>query len=399
MLLLLLSTSIVRSAPPDGLLVDFKRPPSLGVRTVPAFTWIVPPCTSSEAAGADHQQTAYQIVVKTDSGRAAWDSKKTTGSNSTFVEYAGPVLSAGTPYTWTVTTWTAPKAGGAACKSDVSAPAKFVTALDSWDNGTKFMSLNGSTFGYFRKDVKIPAGVSSATAFVTAVNQDPLLAAYKFYINDDLVDLGPGRGEAPVYGGDGRFRSLPYMTLDLTDHMSKASGTVAALAFEAMHVGGPSVIMQLQLHLTSGKVVTMGTDETWMAFNGDSHRNPGPARHGHSAGTGFLEYIDARHEPVNWKRAGFKTTSAWAAASAAAPTAQQLQELHNKMEPSMQIADIEVVSIHPAAHVLPLAAFIADFGHEFQGGLRLSVTDGRAGQKVHISCGEELLPGGTVGST
>ena len=35
-------------------------------------------------------------------------------------------------------------------------------------------------------------------------------------VDGKLVNLGPGRGEAPVFGGDGAFRSLPYYTLDLT---------------------------------------------------------------------------------------------------------------------------------------------------------------------------------------
>ena len=42
--------------------------------------------------------------------------------------------------------------------------------------------------------------------------------------------------------------------------------------------------------------------------------------------------------------------------------------------------------------------FIADFGRELQGGLRLTVGDGTAGQTVHISCGESLT-GTTIGST
>ncbi len=32
------------STEPTGLMVDFKRSPSLGVRLKPSFTWIVPPC-------------------------------------------------------------------------------------------------------------------------------------------------------------------------------------------------------------------------------------------------------------------------------------------------------------------------------------------------------------------
>ena len=43
--------------------------------------------------------------------------------------------------------------------------------------------------------VAMPAGVVSAQAFVTAKNADPLLAGYKFYINGDFVDLGPGTSD------------------------------------------------------------------------------------------------------------------------------------------------------------------------------------------------------------
>lgn len=43
--------------------------------------------------------------------------------------------------------------------------------------------------------VAMPAGVVSAQGFVTAKNADPLLAGYKFYINGDFVDLGPGTSD------------------------------------------------------------------------------------------------------------------------------------------------------------------------------------------------------------
>ena len=77
-----------------------------------------------------------------------------------------------------------------------------------------------------------------------------------------LVNLGPGRGEAPVFGGDGAFRSLPYYTLDLTSSFSKAGSSV--IAVECMHQGGANVIVQLQLRTTAGgKMTTIGTDATW----------------------------------------------------------------------------------------------------------------------------------------
>jgi len=64
-------------ASPEGLMVDLKRSPSLGVRlTNTAFTWIVPPC----GTGADHAQVAYQITVSDVGGKAVWDSGKTASN-------------------------------------------------------------------------------------------------------------------------------------------------------------------------------------------------------------------------------------------------------------------------------------------------------------------------------
>ena len=262
-------------------------------------------------------------------------------ADSTYVAYAGRALLPGTLYQWTVATWaTSASAAGAVCQSAPSAPASFITALFSgWGNGTKFIGVPGSgtaaTFGYFRKEIAVPAGVVSAAAFVTAVNADPLLCGYKLYIDGALVDVGPGRGEAPVFGGDGVFRSLPYTTLDVTSLLP--AGRPAVLALQAMHAGGASALMQLQLRLASGQVVTIGTDATWQAFDGDAHRAPGKPQHGSSAGTGFIEYIDARQEPVGWTLPGFKPGAGWTPASAVAPTAAQASALHSKMEPPMQV--------------------------------------------------------------
>jgi hypothetical protein len=192
-----------------------------------------------------------------------------------------------------------------------SAPATFVTALlDGWSPSAKFISLqpscvqsgalppqvNCSFYGYFRKEITVPAAVVSASAFITAQNWgifDNQLSNYKLSINGKLVGLGPGRGEAAVWGGPGettlvagKFHSLPYNTLDLTSHLPP--GGRAVLAIEALHHGGPAgpqPLMQLNLLLTSGKTVEVVTDGSWDAFDGDVHRRPGPAKHGDSAGT------------------------------------------------------------------------------------------------------------------
>ena len=321
---------------PTGLLVNFQRSPSLGVTQAPHFSWIVPPCEGS----ADEPQTAYRITVSAAvGGGVVWDSGQVASSDSTYAAYAGPPLAPSTAYTWQVATATA------SCQSSPSAPAAFVTSLFSgWNAGAMFLTYPGSTFGYFRKEVSVPAGVVSAVAHVTAAVDEPLLSGYKLFINGALADLGPGRGEAPVWEGDGGFRGMPYATLDLTSALSPPGPAV--LALQCMH-SAPQCIFQVTLYLAGGGSLTMATDGSWLAFNGDLHRKPGKPQHGGSAGTGFLEYIDARGEPVGWKAPGFTPDSQWTPAVASPPTPAQVAEFVPHMKPPFQVHDLVLQTIYP----------------------------------------------------
>jgi hypothetical protein len=334
------SLAAAQDAAPTGLLADFMRSPAVGVRLAPSFTWIVPAC----AAGAgDGSQMAFRIVVTTALGAPVFDSGKVAGNDSTYVAYAGPALAAATRYAWTVSTWTAD------CASPASAPAAFVTApWAGFAAGAQFLTVPSATFGYFRTEISVPAGVLSAVAFVAALVDEPLLSGYKVYVDDRLANIGPGRGEAPVYGGDGVFRSLPITTIDLTAALGGAPAAAThALALQAMH-SDPNVIFQLELTLADGSKTVVVTDASWRAFNGDAHRKPGPAKNGGSAGTGFLEYIDARGEPVGWRLPGFVEGAGWGAATGAAPTADQITNLHPRMQPAMAVDEnLPAVSIRP----------------------------------------------------
>jgi hypothetical protein len=297
-------------------------------------------------------------------GGAIWDSRKVTSNESSYVLYTGPSLKAATAYDWAVTTWSSsPNATTGPCQSAPSAAATFITSLGhdatggslSWDKSAHFIALSQpkaakATFGYFRKEVTVPSGVVSAVAFVTSTVDPFLFSGYKFYIDGTLVNIGPGRGEARVWGGDGLFRSMPYATLDVTAELSAAGTSVLALqAMESNAVLQPLVILQVVLRLQSGATVHLSTDDTWMGFDGDAHRVPvlHTSRHP-SAGTAFIEYIDARKEPIGWTTKGFKTTADWAVATATTPTAAQLAMMAPKMQPPMQVVDtIEAVSIVP----------------------------------------------------
>jgi hypothetical protein len=343
---LALAAALLRGAQadavPTGLLADFQKAPALGVRAAPRFTWIVPPCASAP----DQAQVAYALSLYAADGTLVWASGTVASADSTYVLYGGPPLNASTYYTWTVATATQSCALGAP-----SAPAALVTALPDagFDASARFLTTNatGATFGYFRAEVALPAGdaVVRAIAHVAAENEDRLLCGYKLYVNGGLAGVGPGRGEAPVWGGDGTFHGLPIQTLDVTAALLGGGGASAVLALAAMH-RPPNVIMQLVLHLASGATRTVVTDGSWAAFDADGHRGPTPGSG--SAGVGFIEHIDARQEPVGWRSSGFVPDARWAPALAAPPTAAQAADLHAVMKPPIQVTEgVAVASVYP----------------------------------------------------
>ena len=204
---------VARAAAPTGLLADWQSTPALGVSAAPALGWIVPACDGQK----DAMQTAYTITVHSDGDEAkagatpVWDSGKVAGNASVAVKYGGPALKGGAAYHWTVKTW------AGSCASEPSAPALFITALGAFRPGAKWIGagVSNATFNLARRVVQAPAAakVRRAIGYITAQNSDPtMLMNYKLYINGNLASTGPGRGEAPVWGGDGpRLTSSPPM--------------------------------------------------------------------------------------------------------------------------------------------------------------------------------------------
>lgn len=84
---------------PAHLMVDGRAAP-LDVTGTPAFGW------EPQDSGGNEIQTAYDIVVSNGlTGARVWDSGKVASSRESYVPYAGPALTDGAAYNWTVTTW------------------------------------------------------------------------------------------------------------------------------------------------------------------------------------------------------------------------------------------------------------------------------------------------------
>jgi hypothetical protein len=443
-----------RAAAPTGLLVDWQVAPALGVSTAPSFGWVVPPCDGAK----DAMQTGYTLEVFKDGATASvWSSGAVAGNSSVNVKYSGLDLEPGTAYEFTVST------KSTACSSPPSARGLFITAA-KFAPTAKWIGagVSNATFNILRRVVQAPAPttVQRVIGYITAQNSDPtMLMNYKLYVDGKLASAGPGRGEAPILGGDGVFRAQPYVTVDLTEFFSKGGPTL--LALQTMEFGGfqpcrphsecngatqvsngPAVLMQIDVHAKTGGKPTSWVTEAgngWKAMDADSWFRPAGksmAANGAggrraqqcvlkesrpffgqpceragassgSAGTGRIENTDARQEPVGWRDSAAFDDSKWPAAVAISTPSLVASELTPRMAGAAVeiIPDIQPVRTGPGAApdghrnniyaeamgVKPTSFFV-DFGREFQGGLRLHVEGGKAGQTVKLQSGEMCTP-------
>lgn len=339
-------------AVPHGLLTNFQASPALGVAASPQFTWVVP----AAAAEGDHRQVSFHIVVTDalDEKKVVWDSGVVQSASSVAVAYGGPALPPGKAFNWTVATQTSAAASAAAAhaNSAPSKPATFITALHAgfasgasyiWsgpapDDARAGAPKAAGMFAFLRKVVPKPSSqVVRATAFVTAVTDDYMLCGYRLYVGGKLVNVGPGRGEAVVWGGNGTYMEKPYQTLDVTpfvlaaaaaaDGAAAGSGGDLLLAIQGLGStggkgkAGPAcagpcaglgakisagVLMQLVLELEGGQTTTVVTDSSWDAFDADTFMHPTPGKNWYKH---VLEATDARAEPVGWRsELSFKPT-------------------------------------------------------------------------------------------
>lgn len=126
-----------------GLLTNgVENPMAIDIGT-PEFSWKI---TSNSR---DCLQQAYQIVITSPrDGGIVWDSGKTESTTSSGIMYAGPALSADTPYQWKVTVWT--NQGG----STDSADATFRVGLMKEDWNAQYIwdaTQKANDFAYVRK--------------------------------------------------------------------------------------------------------------------------------------------------------------------------------------------------------------------------------------------------------
>jgi hypothetical protein len=116
-----------RHTPEFGLLVDLKPPPSLGVSTVPSFSWIVP---TSPALSFGQRQGGFRIVVSSATNRKpVWDSGWVGSGQQSHVQ-CGTALQPAAKYSWALQLNVTDSNGEAVTAGSNS--ATFVTTLGAW---------------------------------------------------------------------------------------------------------------------------------------------------------------------------------------------------------------------------------------------------------------------------
>jgi alpha-L-rhamnosidase len=348
--------------------------------THPEFGWVM------NDEDINEYQTAYQILVassqeKLDRNKVdMWDSGKVKSDESTNASYGkkGRPLQNGKLYFWKARIWD--KDGN---RSPYSSTGRFIKSLSFsdwiakpiWD-GSNRPNEDVGDFAYFRKILTLPKDkIIFAVAFVTSVDAKIQKSpAYKFYINNKLVGVGPFQGYQD---------KVPYLGYDVTEYLNSNSDNVFSAICESS-LKNKSFLMQLHIqYANSDTIIT--TDHSWKSFNAQYIYNP----HGTKTSNAYhyvdpFESIDSRNMPVDWMTAEFDD-SAW---ENARERHQYYDRLMAVSKPPFQIEEITPATIEHLGN----GDYDISLGSGYFGSLRLKLDNAVPGDTITIRGERDIYP-------
>jgi Bacterial alpha-L-rhamnosidase 6 hairpin glycosidase domain/Bacterial alpha-L-rhamnosidase C-terminal domain/Alpha-L-rhamnosidase N-terminal domain len=368
--------------PPTRLTVGGRDNP-LAVDDTPRFGWLPRDRDGNEV------QTAHQIVV-TRSGATVWDSGKVVSASQSWVPYAGPRLSPGATYRWTVRTW---DRHGAA--SPYARPATFDTGLGDGD-------WSGAT--WIRRDT---AGNDAADEWTLArstiaLGERPIVRArayvaamgdWELHVDGRAVDRGSSHG----YPGEGYYdvSALPGLrpgrTLTVGVRYHYWSCRCQGRANGPASPEGPSgLLAKVVVEYADGTRDVLVSDGSWQVAK-DTARDVSTLTFRNSDAGDRVERYDATREVTGWDRADHDT-GAWTQASVIGP--------HPRPNPvgcadtapcafthlTAQQARLDRWTIHPVSvRRLADGTVFADLGRVVSAVPRIEFVDGDAGHQVTVT--------------
>jgi alpha-L-rhamnosidase len=377
---------------PYGLQTEQRHEPlGLDVRR-PRLSWKL----ESDRRGA--AQTAYRITAALrredldDPSRLLWDSGRVDSADGLLLPWNGPALQSATRYHWRVQVWD--EAGALAGDAE----SWFETGLlhrDEWNAvwigrdplGLPPVDPPGdaqpdtlSEFTppplYLRREFTVVKPPVRARLYATARGvYEPRLNGHK--AGDS--ELSPGWTEY--------HRRLHYQTFDVTDLIHVGGNALAAIVADgwwcghvgfdtrrpAQHYGDNAAFLaQLVIDFADGSRQTIATDARWT-------EQPGAIR---AADLLMGQRVDARRHIPGWDGAGAVTGFRPAAVLDTEPG-----PLVAEPDEPIRVARQQPVSV---LHQRKPGTFIADFGQNLVGRVRLTVRNAPAGHQVVLRHAETL---------
>ena len=376
-----------------GLQCEHRAEP-LGVdEPHPSFSWKL------AASSPGRSQQAYRLTVRpAGAPEPAWDSGWVDDARHDQVVYAGPPLQPSTRYTWDVQLTDDQGRGAEPAKS------WFETGLltsGAWtahwirrDPRTR-PPVDPPREGdpdprtgmlappcQFRREFELGSPPVRARAYVTA------RGLYQLRVNGERV----GRDELTPGWTDYHHR-LQYQVYDITDRLRAGRNAVGAIVGDgwwcgyvgfdprqqAFHYGRyPELLAQIHITCQDGTSMVVASDGRWT-------ESPGEMIY---ADLLIGEAHDQRRATPGWDRPGYDDSS-WRHALASGPDPDGLATLVAQIDEPVRVT-MEV----PAQAVWPVpGGYLADFGQNLVGRVRLRLGNAPAGTRIQIRHGEMLDDG------
>ena len=364
------------SAPAHLTVGDRARP--LNVEGAPQFGW------QPRDADPGETQTAYEIKVseagiRPGSARQVWDSGKVASPQEAYVPYAGPALTGGTSYTWSVRTWD--RDGS---PSHWAPPASFDTGITDAQWGASWIrrtTAEKDDYTLARKDFTVSdSPVVRARLYLSAYQQ------YQAYINGKLVDRGP----AYAYTEEGYYQATD-VTKDL-----KAGGPAAVGVLYHWNGAGqgrpadqPGMIARLVVDHADGSQQVVLSDGSWQVTRGPWTTEP--FRNGD--GRDYVEGIDGRiaQQQEGWNKPGFDASSWQQPQVVGVHPAGVFTHLQG------QQTRLTYQTVHPVkVTTLASGAVVADFGRIIPAMPQVRFAQGVSGRTITMWAGYIQNADGTV---
>lgn len=370
---------------PTGLSVDDRTDP-LAIDGSPQFGWLPHDVDRGEV------QSAYEVVVRGGSGGVVWDSGKVTSSEESWVPYAGPTLSPGTTYTWTVRTW-----DGSGEASPYAAPASFDTGLGDNDwSGADWIRRPATgndasnEWTAARKVMQVSAGspVTRTRLYVAGMGD------WQVDVNGKVVQ----RSSSYEYAGEGYYdvSAIPDVTageqLPIGVVLHYWGCTCQGRANGPTSPEGPSgLLVKVVVDHADGTQDVMVSDGSWKVHRYSPEQVTTLTYRNSDAGD-RVEYYDATQELTGWDTAAYDD-SGWAAATVIGPHPRPNPASCASYEGSSSpcaFTHLSALQAHLSYHVvhptsvlhLPDGTVLADFGKVYAAVPSVRLSNGVAGRQL-----------------